>query len=126
MMQEGDNVVVDLNGEKQSFVRLREGGTVMVSGAKCSMDPLIGAPFGASFLVSRDSQLERVSSNPHDAFALATSTDKVRLPIKLQSLELNSSSAEAHAHLHSITCSIKYLPRCSDARTIAPAISGGS
>lgn len=42
LMQEGDNVVIDLNGEKFSFVKLRARGTVMVAGAACPMQVLPG------------------------------------------------------------------------------------
>jgi hypothetical protein len=76
-IREGDDVIIDLNGEKFSFVKIKEGGTVMVAGAACSMAALLGAPFGSSFLVNRERQLERTNINPHDQLAVATTTEKV-------------------------------------------------
>lgn len=79
-MQLGDNVIIDLNGDKQTFVKLRESGTVMVAGHSCPTQPLEGAPWGAAFLVNQAGELERASFNPHDKLQAATETDKVRGP----------------------------------------------
>ena len=74
----GDNVIIDLNNEKLTFLKLRENGTVTVSGHSCSTQPLEGAPWGCAFLVNQQGQLERTSFNPHDKLQAATETDRVR------------------------------------------------
>ena len=60
--------------------------------ALTAVQALIGAPFGASYLVNKDKELERVGSNPHDQFEAATSTDRVR-----SSLSLSFSVSPPHS-----------------------------
>lgn len=75
----GTNVVIDLNGTKYSFIRIRKNGTVKVAGKACSTEPLIGVRYGSSFLLSEDRELNPADTNPHETIANATETDKVRL-----------------------------------------------
>ena len=77
VMQPGDNIVLDVNGQKLSLVRLRHEGSIKVGGQSCSMAPLIGAQFGAAFQLSQDGQLVPAACNPHDDIATAIDTDKV-------------------------------------------------
>jgi hypothetical protein len=78
-MRAGDNVIVDLNSEKLTFLRLREHGNLVISGNSCSTEPFLGAPWGASFVFnSQTRSLDRASSNPHDKIESATETKKVR------------------------------------------------
>lgn len=78
----GSNVIIDLNGSKYSFVRIRQNGTVKVAGSNCSAEPLIGARFGSAFLLDEHKELVPADTNPHETIANATgtSTEKVRLP----------------------------------------------
>lgn len=78
-MRVGDNVIIDLNSEKLTFLKLREQGTFVISGHTCSPLPLVGAPWGASYVFNAQTRsLDRVSSNPHDKIEAATETLKVR------------------------------------------------
>jgi hypothetical protein len=74
----GSNVIIDLNGSKFSFLRLRSNGAVKVAGKSCSTDPLIGARFGSAFLVDEQHQLVPADVNPHETIAAATGTERVR------------------------------------------------
>ena len=82
VMRVGSNVIIDLNGSKYSFVRIRQNGTVKVAGSNCSTEPLIGARFGSAFLLDEHKELVPADTNPHETIANATgtSTEKVRLP----------------------------------------------
>jgi hypothetical protein len=79
VMHVGSNVVIDLNGSKFSFIRIRRGGTVKVAGSTCSTDLLIGARFGSAFLLGEHKELIPADTNPHETIANATGTDKVGL-----------------------------------------------
>jgi hypothetical protein len=81
VMRLGCNVIVDVNGDKLSFIRLREDCNISVGGDKCSADPLVGAPYGAAFLLNHEGELERTEFNPHDQIEEATETEKVRANI---------------------------------------------
>lgn len=74
----GSNVIIDLNGSKYSFIRIRKEGTVKVAGTSCSTDPLIGARFGSAFLVDEQKNLTPADVNPHETIAAATGTVRVR------------------------------------------------
>jgi hypothetical protein len=75
----GDNVVIDTNGEKFAFEKLCDESTLSIGGFHCPTAPLVGAPFGASFLVNRAGELERTYCNPHDQIEEAVETEKVCL-----------------------------------------------
>lgn len=79
VMRVGSNVIIDLNGSKFSFVRIRHRGTVKVAGSTCSTEPLIGARFGSAFLLDEHKELIPADTNPHETIANATGTgtDKV-------------------------------------------------
>lgn len=81
VMRVGSNVIIDLNGSKYSFIRIRQNGTVRVAGSTCSTEPLIGARFGSAFLLDEQKELVPADTNPHETIANATGTDKVRLPL---------------------------------------------
>eukprot|EP00850_Spirogloea_muscicola_P016400 SM000132S26915 [mRNA] locus=s132:303816:308600:- [translate_table: standard] len=49
LITEGSTVLVDVNGERQSFVTVRRGGKLRVGKASCDLVELVGCPFGATF-----------------------------------------------------------------------------
>ncbi|KAL0023716.1 hypothetical protein WJX79_006690 [Trebouxia sp. C0005] len=58
---EGDTVIFDVNGEKQAFVTVKKTGKVKVGKQQCSLQPIIGQPYGSTYQVSADtSELVRV------------------------------------------------------------------
>ncbi|DBA99317.1 TPA: hypothetical protein ACH3X3_011924 [Trebouxia sp. C0006] len=51
---EGDTVIFDVNGEKQAFVTVKKTGKVKVGKQQCSLQPIIGQPYGSIYQVSAD------------------------------------------------------------------------
>eukprot|EP00198_Chlamydomonas_reinhardtii_P004742 XP_001694078.1 predicted protein [Chlamydomonas reinhardtii] len=75
---DGDHLVLDVNGEKLSFVqKLKANGTMRVGKYTVSTAPLIGAPFGALFEVTADGKsLQRVLLPPADEITRITDTER--------------------------------------------------
>lgn len=47
---EGCSILLDINdGERMVFERLTSGATLKIGNKKCSLQPLIGCPFGSLF-----------------------------------------------------------------------------
>ncbi|KAL3153820.1 hypothetical protein ABBQ32_013398 [Trebouxia sp. C0010 RCD-2024] len=53
-IREGDTVILDMNGEKQAFLTVRRAGKVKVGKQLCSLEPIIGQPYGSVYQVSAD------------------------------------------------------------------------
>ncbi|PNH11755.1 tRNA (adenine(58)-N(1))-methyltransferase non-catalytic subunit trm6 [Tetrabaena socialis] len=75
---ENDPLVLDVNGEKLTFVqKFKGGGTIRVGKFTVSGAPLVGAPYGALFEVTADGRrLQRVLLPPADEITRVTDTDK--------------------------------------------------
>ncbi|KAL3140277.1 hypothetical protein ABBQ38_004545 [Trebouxia sp. C0009 RCD-2024] len=53
-IREGDTVILDMNGEKQAFLTVRRAGKVKVGKQLCSLEPVIGQPYGSVYQVAAD------------------------------------------------------------------------
>ncbi|GLC34740.1 hypothetical protein PLESTB_001158300 [Pleodorina starrii] len=75
---EGDHLVLDVNGEKLSFVqKLKASGKIRVGKFMVPAAPLIGTPYGALFEVTNDGKaLQRVLLPPADEITRITETEK--------------------------------------------------
>ncbi|KXZ53340.1 hypothetical protein GPECTOR_7g1234 [Gonium pectorale] len=78
LMQEGDHLVLDVNGEKVSFVqKLKANGTIRVGKYNVPAAPLVGAPYGSLFEVTADGKsLQRVLLPPDDGITRITETER--------------------------------------------------
>ncbi|GFR49609.1 hypothetical protein Agub_g11629, partial [Astrephomene gubernaculifera] len=78
LMCEGDHLVLDVNGEKLTFVqKLKANGTIRVGKYNVPAAPLVGAPYGALFEVSSDGRsLQRVLLPPPDEITRITETER--------------------------------------------------
>ena len=77
IMKEGDNIVLDVNGEKLSFVKLAASGKVRVGKNSCSMKAFIGMPFGTAFFMQEDNVLRPTDEITTDGIETATNTERV-------------------------------------------------
>ncbi|KAF5827016.1 adenine(58)-N(1)-methyltransferase non-catalytic subunit TRM6 [Dunaliella salina] len=70
LIQEGNTVVLDENGEKKSFVKLKKKGSARIGKSQLSTDPFLGSPFGAVFSLSADGKsMQRVTECPTGEWA---------------------------------------------------------
>ncbi|GBG87373.1 hypothetical protein CBR_g45432 [Chara braunii] len=49
LIREGQTVILDINGDKQSFAVAKASTKVRIGKTMCSLGPLVGAPFGSVF-----------------------------------------------------------------------------
>lgn len=67
---EGCSVLLDINdGERLVFARLSAGATLKIGNSNCSLQPLIGYPFGSLFQIENGAKgphLSQVVSSPQD------------------------------------------------------------
>ena len=75
----GDNIVLDINSSKFAFIKLRNEGTVKISGHVCSSEPLVGARFGSAFVLDEDKCLSPTEVDPHAVISTSSTTDRVRV-----------------------------------------------
>lgn len=75
----GDNIVLDINSSKFAFIKLRDDGTVKISGHVCSSEPLLGARFGSAFVLDEDKCLSPTDVDPHAFISSTSTTERVRV-----------------------------------------------
>ncbi|XP_037475120.1 tRNA (adenine(58)-N(1))-methyltransferase non-catalytic subunit trm6-like isoform X2 [Triticum dicoccoides] len=64
---EGCSVLLDINdGDRLAFFRLTPGATVKIGDKSCSLQPLLGRPFGSLFRVGPDGLLPCQDDKPRD------------------------------------------------------------
>ncbi|KAM3373547.1 hypothetical protein ACQJBY_020156 [Aegilops geniculata] len=67
---EGCSVLLDINdGDRLAFFRLTPGATVKIGDKSCSLQPLLGRPFGSLFRVGPDGLLPCQDDKPRDGAA---------------------------------------------------------
>ncbi|KAK9803881.1 hypothetical protein WJX72_001587 [[Myrmecia] bisecta] len=54
VVREGQTVVLEVNGEKQAFILVKRNGRMKVGKSYCSLDPIIGKPYGSLFTLVGD------------------------------------------------------------------------
>uniref|UniRef100_A0A7S0NIX7 tRNA (adenine(58)-N(1))-methyltransferase non-catalytic subunit TRM6 n=1 Tax=Micromonas pusilla TaxID=38833 RepID=A0A7S0NIX7_MICPS len=61
----GDTVLLEMNGDKWAFIKLKRDGTAVIGKHKdVSLNPLIGAPFGSTYEVDQDGVLYPAEPDP--------------------------------------------------------------
>ncbi|GAX79292.1 hypothetical protein CEUSTIGMA_g6733.t1 [Chlamydomonas eustigma] len=77
MIREGDSIIFDERGEKMSFMKVKASGKVKVGKLTLSMQPFVGAPFGAMFEVSADGkEFQRLKRPPGEEVTNVLDTER--------------------------------------------------
>lgn len=70
---EGDSVVLVVNGDKRYVTRVKAGSRVKLGQTRCTLDALVGCPYGTLFTLASDgASLEQAPHMPSEEWELAT------------------------------------------------------
>lgn len=72
----GSNVLIDVNnGDRLTFARLHSSASIKMGNSRCSLSPLINAPYGSTFELQRGSLVKVAPAEPLDIQALQPPVD---------------------------------------------------